>query len=101
MAVDVENTLASAWPAVEDQPVFAISLFEGDFLGQCDQVSQALRVRCRQGGDIGVMFPWYHQNMQRRLGVDVAESDRSLTLTDQFGLDFAAHESAKQAVGRQ
>jgi len=97
MAVEVIHCLASVGLAVyyETRAIFGAAVFTGEFLGLKKQPS-------KQGGVSGLKFHyvtdvlfWNNQEMHRRLGVDVPESQKFIILKQLLGRNFSFYDFAK------
>lgn len=96
----MEDALADTGSGVEHQPVVVVPLSRCDGRSRRDQLGRGLRVGRCQRSRVGVVIAWHDENVRWRLGVEVAECDRSLRLVHDLARNLAGHDLAEQTVGR-
>jgi len=76
----VRDGLTGLYAGVEDDPVAAVgdALGNGHLVGMRDEIGQQPVTSSRQLGQIGVVLPRDHQNVDGRLRINVAKGDRAL-----------------------
>ena len=79
--------LTTVSSVIDDHPVaVSIESLSGCNLGDFyEQVPHEVPVNCLDVGQPGDFFPGYHQNVYRRLRVDIAESQATIVLKDDIG----------------
>jgi hypothetical protein len=95
----MEDRLACFHAGVEDHPVAAT----GDALGFRHPVRLRRHFRQQtisgagQGGKVGEVLLGDYQHVCRRLRIDIAKSNRTVTFGDQIGWYFSSNDLAKEA----
>lgn len=100
MRVHVLDTLPGVLAGVEDDTVAASvdALGDRDLVRRADELVELAVARGGQGRHIGEMSPGDHQDMRRRLRVDVTEGENPLPVKHYRGRDLSGSDSAEQAV---
>src|SRR6478752_3863995 len=96
--VGVEDRLAGLGAGVEEQVVGLVALALGDDGRRGDELADDGRVGGRRRGRVGLVVARRDQDVQRRLGRDVAERDQTVVLVDDVTGDLPGDDLAKQAV---
>lgn len=101
MRVDVRYGLAGVTAGVEHHTITALAdaLGARDLVRRGDHLVQQSVVGFRECCHVLVVLLRNHQDVRRRLGVDVAERYRPVTFQDKRRWHFASDNGAEQAVG--
>ena len=99
--MNVEDGLTGVGVAVEDraEATVAMSMFGGNRGAAPDHLADEAVVFCRQLVEAGDVPARDHEDVHRRLWIDVLEGDHAVVLVDQRRRDLAAHDLAEKAVG--
>jgi len=97
MTVQVIHGLSAVGFAVDHETgaLFGAAILFGDFLGFYKQLPKQGCVGGFAFHDVFYVFFGYHQEVNRRLGVDVGEGKKFIIFIQLFGGDFPADYSAK------
>jgi hypothetical protein len=100
MRVHVPDSLPRVLAGVEDDPVpGGLDALGGrDLACRRDEFVKQPAARGGEGRHVGVMIPRHHQDMRRRLRVDVTEGDSPLPVQHKRGRDLSGSDPAEQAV---
>ena len=94
--MDVEHGLTRAGAGVEDKAEIAVGLLRGDRVRQSDEFRQEVGVARGEFDDVAVLLRLRdHQQVDRRLGGDVADGERVLCLGDDLGRDLALQDAGE------
>jgi hypothetical protein len=98
MSVDMPDSLTAMWPGIEDNPVAILgnALGDGDLVGVCDHVGEQPVTGLVELGQGGEVPPRDHQDMYRRLRVDIAERDSPWLIGHDGRRNVAGDDGAKQ-----
>jgi hypothetical protein len=98
--VHVPDGLPTVLAGVEDDPVPAggNALGGRDLVCRADDFVEQAAARGDEGRHVGEMVPRHHQDVRRRLGVDVTEGDGPLSVHHYRGRDLSGNYPAEQAV---
>ncbi len=96
----VIDALACVDPYVGDHTVAAVERFpHGQASDDLEDLGEDARMRGSEICDQGDMLPWDHQEMSRRLGVDVSESHHPIRAVNHIGVDGSGGDPTEGAVG--
>ena len=98
--VHVLDSLPSVLAGVEDDPVAGrVDALGGrDLARRADEFVQLTVARGGESRHVGEMIPGDHQDVRRRLRVDVTEGENPLPVEHYRGRDLSGSDSAEQAV---
>jgi hypothetical protein len=98
--VHVPDGLPAVLAGVEYDPVSAVGNALGgrDLVCRADDFVEKAAARGGEGRHVGEMIPGHHQNVRRRLRVDVTEGDGPLSVHHYRGRDLSGSYPAEQAV---
>ena len=99
MGMHVSYSLPAVAARAENDPVTGRldALGGGDLASRGDQFAEQSVARAGKRGDMGEMIPWNHQDVRRRLGVNVAEGHDPLPVQHDRGRDLSGSDPAEQA----
>lgn len=99
--MEVEDALPGVRPNIEHQPVAAIGqpFFPGDAVRGAKEGGEQLGIERVRFIDAADVVARNHQDVRRRLGMDVAESDDLIVLIDDLSWDLARRDAAERALG--
>ena len=99
MEVKVGNRLTALYSFVDYQTK---SFFQVQLGSQCTDgflhADQEICITCARIEDVGNMTTRNHQDMDGRLGMDIAESHNRFILVHDVGRDFPINDTTKQTV---